>query len=214
MTAPVADKSQLTLKPIPGRPAWEIAYLYPAQGSWSEADYFALESNHMIEFSDGWIEVLPMPTALHQLIAQFLFTALNVHVTAHALGQAYMAPLPVRLSAGKIREPDVLFLRPGRLKNVRGYPDGVDLAMEVVSDDPEGRKRDFETKREEYANAGIPEYWIVDPEKRRVIVLTLAGSSYRVFGDFRLGSVATSVLLPGFTVNIDDLFAPAVRIEE
>jgi Uma2 family endonuclease len=83
--------------------------------------------------------------------------------------------------------------------------------MEVVSGDPQDRKRDFETKRVEYAKAGVPEYWIADPEKCRVIVLTLAGFSYRIFGIFGLGSVATSALLPGFAVNIDELFAPAIR---
>src|SRR3954465_7048406 len=55
-------------------PAWEIARLFPAQGNWSEQDYLSLthDTNWLVEFSDGSIEVLPMPKTSHQLIVQFL----------------------------------------------------------------------------------------------------------------------------------------------
>jgi Uma2 family endonuclease len=79
--------------------------------------------------------------------------------------------------------------------------------MEVVSDGEENRKRDLETKREEYARAGIAEYWIVDPQEQRVMVLALDGASYRVHGVFDCGATATSVLLPGFAASVDATFA-------
>ena len=41
---------------------WEIARLFPAQGDWSEEDYFELDNNHRVEYSDGFLEFLPMPT--------------------------------------------------------------------------------------------------------------------------------------------------------
>ena len=71
--------------------------------------------------------------------------------------------------------------------------------IEVVSED---RSRDLETKRSEYARAGIPEYWIVDPKFARIIVLVLDGTSYAVRGEFGPGDRATSVLLPGFEVDV------------
>jgi hypothetical protein len=46
---------------VPG-PAWEIPEFFPAQGDWSEHDYFALKTNRLIELSDGRVEVLPAPT--------------------------------------------------------------------------------------------------------------------------------------------------------
>ena len=52
----------------PGSPTWEIAYLFPNQGTWTADEYLALDTNHLIEFSDGVLEVLPMPTEQHQLI--------------------------------------------------------------------------------------------------------------------------------------------------
>src|SRR5205823_1127269 len=87
--------------------------------------------------------------------------------------------------------------------------DGADLVMEVVSPDPKSRNRDLVKKRREYARAGIPEYWIVDPQEQRITVLTLADRTYQVYGDFRPGSEATSALLDGFRVPVSDVFAAA-----
>ena len=81
--------------------------------------------------------------------------------------------------------------------------------MEVVSEGAENRKRDLETKRQEYAEAGISEYWIVDPQEQRITVLTLDGQTYRVHGEFVPGMQATSVLLPGFSVDVESVFAVA-----
>ncbi len=74
--------------------------------------------------------------------------------------------------------------------------------MEVVSDGDESHRLDRETKRDEYAKARIPEYWIVDPEQGRISVLTLDGRSYRVLGEFSRGEQAESKLLPGFCVDV------------
>jgi Uma2 family endonuclease len=119
--------------------------------------------NHLIELSDGCIEVLPRPTPLHQRIVQFLFKLLEAFVLAHAPGEVFMAPLPIRLWAGKLREPDIVYVRPGRIHNPHRPPEGADLAMEVVSEGAENRERDLGIKRQEYAQAGITEYWIIDP---------------------------------------------------
>ncbi len=82
-----------------------------------------------------------------------------------------------------------------------------DLVMEVVS--PENRSHDLETKRFEYARAGIPEYWIVDPQERKIIVLVLEKKSYRVHGTFGEGETARSVLLDGFEVAVDGVWEAA-----
>ena len=79
--------------------------------------------------------------------------------------------------------------------------------MEVVSPDPQDRQRDLVVKRREYARAGIPEYWIIDPAERRVCVYTLSRRTYRLHGEFREGDEATSVLLPGFAVSVDAVLA-------
>lgn len=81
--------------------------------------------------------------------------------------------------------------------------------IEVLSEGEANRRRDKEVKVEEYAEAGIPEYWIVDPEMRQVTVLVLDGTAYRQHGVFGPGETATSVLLPGFRASVDEVFAAA-----
>jgi Uma2 family endonuclease len=193
-------------------PAWEVAYLFPAQGHWSEEEYLALHGNRLVEFSEGTLEVLPMPTTSHQLLVTYLFGLMSAFASAEDLGTVLVAPLRVRLWRGKFREPDVVFMRKEHAGRIgEEYWDRADLVMEVVSDDPEDRRRDLETKRREYARAGIPEYWIVDPHAEHVVVLRLVGRRYEVHGTFAPGAVAASSLLPGFRVHVTELFARRLR---
>jgi Uma2 family endonuclease len=81
---------------------------------------------------------------------------------------------------------------------------GADLTLEVVSaDKPE---RDLVEKRGDYAKAGIPEYWIVNPETETITMLRLEDTAYVKYGVFGRGAEAVSPLLPGFSVNIDAVF--------
>ena len=100
--------------PIPdstAEPTWEIAQLFPAQGHWSEEEYLALNTNHLIEYSHGQLEVLPMPTQSHQLLLIALFKLLDNFVHTRQLGTVLLAPMRVQLWQGKYREPDILFMR-------------------------------------------------------------------------------------------------------
>lgn len=194
-------------------PAWEIARLFPPQGEWSEEEYFALNGNYLVEYSNGKIEVLPMPTTSHQLITAYLFRMLAAFVTAHDLGQALFAPLRVRVGRRKFREPDIVFASKDHLDRIHEeYWDGADLVLEVVSADKEDRQRDLVDKRRDYARCRIPEYWIVDPEKEKITVLHLAAGKYSVHGEFGKGTVATSHLLQGFEVDVDKALAEGKRL--
>lgn len=194
-----------------GEPVWDLALTYPAQGYWTESDYLSLQASRLIEFSDGFIEVLPMPTYSHQLIVRWLLEKFLEHVRPRGLGDVVFAPLPVHLRPGKYREPDLVYLSRARLAAMGDYPEGADLALEVVSEGSEARERDLTTKKIEYAAAGIPEYWIVDPENREITVLVLDNGTYRTHGVFRGDDAATSVLLDGFAVQPADVFAAGER---
>jgi len=192
----------------PLEPAWDIAKLFPPQGTWTEGDYLAINANRIVEFSEGTIEVLDIPTTAHQMIVAFLYGALLSFVSPGQLGRVLFAPLRVKLWAGKFREPDVVFmLRENSSRIGNEFWDGADLVMEVVSDDD--RRRDLEIKREEYAKAGMAEYWIVDPQLERVTVLVLDGASYRPHGEFARGQIASSRLLGGFAVDVNAAFDSA-----
>ena len=192
-----------------GEPTWEMAALYPYQGKWTEGKYLALteRDRRMFELVDGCLEVLPMPTTLHQRIAFFLAKVLDAFVVSRGLGEVLLAPCPVRLGDKHYREPDVFFLRPGRVKSPTGQPDGADLMIEVVSPDPRDRQRDLVDKRRDYAKAEVAEYWIVDPQEETITVLVLAGTEYGIGSVCKPGEAAKSVLLPGFEVDVAATFA-------
>ncbi|MBA2594442.1 MAG: Uma2 family endonuclease [Pseudomonadota bacterium] len=185
-----------------------MARLFPPQGSWSEEEYLDLRGNRLIELDDGRVEVLGMPSELHQFLVLFLYEALVAYVRPRNLGWVVVAPMPVRLWEHKLREPDVLFMRREHAARRRGtYWIGADLVMEVMS--PDDPKRDKDTKRQEYARAGIPEYWLVDVVEGTVTVFCLraAAEQYAVHGVFRVGERAESPALVGFGIEVQELFA-------
>jgi Uma2 family endonuclease len=196
---------------------WEIARFFPPQGQWTEDEYLALEDHYgshiRVELSEGRLEVLPVPTEPHQLIIAFLLKYLERFVELSAPGVVLFSGIRVKLPIGqepKFREPDIVYMSAKHAaRRRREFWLGADLVMEVVSGDAKDRTRDWKTKPKDYAAAGIPEYWIVDPDKKVIRVLSLHGKSYRRHGDFKPGDRATSVLLPGFGVNVADVFAAA-----
>lgn len=207
MSTATRERAKPEVRSRPGTPVWEIAHLFPHQGRWSEEAYLALDTNHLIEFKNGCLEFLPMPDLSHQCITRFLFRLLDAFVQAHQLGETFFAPLRTRTIQHFIREPDVVFARPGRIRKKSGPLLKADLVMEVVSEGAENRKRDLVEKRREYAAAGIREYWIIDPEQRSITVLSLHNGKYRVHGKFGPGDVATSALLAGFEIDVTGCFA-------
>lgn len=178
----------------------------PPQGCWSEALYLWLTdwTNRLIEFTDGTVELLPMPTVRHQAILQFLNGLFDAHLDPRG-GFVLFAGLRVRIREDKFREPDLAALRSrSDPRNEARYWRGADVVVEVVS--PDDPARDLVAKRADYAEAGIPEYWIVDPRVETVTVLTLAGGTYVEHGVFSRGDTATSRLLDGFGVDVTALF--------
>jgi Uma2 family endonuclease len=191
-------------------PTWAVSEFFPMQGDWTESDFLALEricGNRMIELANGCLEVLPMPDLYHQRIVKWLLGKVDEFILPSELGEAMMAPLPIKLFPGQMREPDIAFFGKHRILDLRDPPLGADLVMEIVSPGNENRERDLEDKRVDYAKAKIPEYWIVDPETKTITVLTLSGKSYKVHGEFKAGQTAASKLLKGFKVAVRDVFA-------
>ena len=176
------------------------------QGLWTEEQYFKLtdHSRRLLEFTDGTIEVLPMPTDRHQVISQFFLIALLAIVRPLG-GKVLYAPLRLQIREGRFREPDLLLVRDANdPRRQNRFWLGADLVVEIVSpDDPE---RDLIVKRVEYAEAGIPEYWIVNPMDETITVLTLAGDIYGEHGVFHRGDQARSLLLEGFEVSVAEVF--------
>ena len=79
-----------------------------------------------------------------------------------------------------------------------------DLVVEILS--PSTRQRDETLKRERYARAGVREYWIVDPESRRVAVHVLEGGQLERVAEHAEGEMASAEVLPGFRLALERLF--------
>jgi Uma2 family endonuclease len=176
----------------------------PNQGNWTDEEYLSLTdyTTRLVEFTDGYLEPLPMPTDLHHSVLQFMFLALTAFLPE---GKVFVAGIRMRVRRGKYREPDVIAVKDANDKRRRNrFWLGADFNLEVVSEDkPE---RDLVDKVKDYAEAKVPEYWIVNPQTETITVLTLRDGAYAEHGVFVRGQVATSVIFPGFSVKVDDVF--------
>ncbi len=178
----------------------------PRQGTWSEEEYLVLTDHRsrLIEFTDGFLEALPMPTDRHQNILEFLYLAF-FHFVKPRSGKVHFAPVRLRIRPGKFREPDLLLLMSASdPRRQNRFWLGADLALEVVSEDkPE---RDLVEKRTDYAEAHVPECWIVNPQTETITVFRLEVDAYEEAGTFRRGQTAVSGLMPEFSVAVAEVF--------
>ncbi len=190
-------------------PAWEVALLFPNQGAWSKYDYLDLPGNQLVEFDNGRIEVLPMPSIRHQNVLMNIAVPLRVYVQVHELGTVLCTPMPLLVAPLKFREPDILFNRSAAPEesDADKYLDSAELVVEIVSEGASNRKRDLIDKRAEYAVAGIAEYWVVDPEQQEVIVFRLQVSQYAESDPLGISDLVRSTVVPGFEIPVAKVFA-------
>ncbi|MFO0966531.1 MAG: Uma2 family endonuclease [Gemmataceae bacterium] len=162
-------------------------------------------SKRLVEYTDGFLEILAKPTTLHQVISKRLLYRLAACVVPVG-GQVFYAPLRLRIRPGKFREPDLLLILDQADQRVMDrYWLGADLLVEIVSeDDPD---RDLVQKPIDYAAAGIPEYWIVNPGEETITVLALRRKKYRLHGVFGVREQAKSATIEGLAVDVSEIFA-------
>ena len=170
------------------------------------ADYCLTPNDERYELMDGELIMVPAPGESHQIVAMELGALLHVFVKARGLGRVFSAPYDVVLSDTDIVQPDLLFVSNERAHirtptNIRGAPD---LVVEILS--PSTAERDRTLKRALYAEYGVQEYWLVDPDTKTVTVLVLDAGAFAEAACYGTGQTLTSPILPGFTANLDDLF--------
>jgi len=192
---------------IAGEPVWALATRFPTQGRWGEEDYLAFEAEHpRIELVDGFLEVLPLGTNRHQAALEALLLLLKVYGRP-TRGVARVAGGRLRLRPGLIREPDVMYLTGDHRGHItEEYWTHADLVVEVISPGATNEVRDRVTKRREYADAKVPEYWIVDPEEQTIAVLVLGADGYEERAVLSRGQTLRAATLPGFSVGVDEVF--------
>jgi Uma2 family endonuclease len=183
----------------------EVAWLFPLQGEWTEGDYFRLpDTNRFIELSEGRLVIPEMPTNSHQYTVGELFVEIRAFARNNSLGEARVAPLPVRLWQGKIREPDIVFMSAAHTDRIGEDFWGVpDMVVEVLSRST--MQVDREEKSLEYARAGVAEYWLVDPEEHVIEVYVLRQGAYKLLGKWGAGQIAHSEVLAGLEIAVETI---------
>lgn len=185
-----------------------IIYEWPEQGSWTYKDYVQLpDDGRRYEVIGGHLHVAPAPRTIHQLVSFELAFALYAHVKANNLGRVLEAPvdliLPDRASPV---QPDIIFISSERIDIVEeNFIAGVpDLIIEVLS--PGNAHYDRQTKYDLYAESGVREYWIVDPDECLVDVYTLHDDDIFVpFGHFERDAAIRSKLLSDLSIPLDEV---------
>ncbi len=165
--------------------------------AWADEDTLA-------EWVDGEVVMYSPASKRHQSIADFLTGMMRMFVEQRDLGIVLSAPFQMKLEHG--REPDLLFVAKanlGRLKET--YLDGpADLVVEIVS--PESVGHDRGDKFYEYEQAGIPEYWLIDPLREQAEFYQLdAQGRYRMVMPDAEG-IYRPVVLPSFWLRVEWLW--------
>lgn len=165
------------------------------------------DEDTLAEWVDGRVVHYSPASRPHQEVVGFLYGLLRAYVEVRGLGVVLPAPFQMRLSRSG-REPDLLFVARPHLDRLHPtHLEGpADLVVEVVS--PESAARDRGEKFYEYQEAGIPEYWLVDPHNRWAEFYQLLPTSrYRLAQEGHQGEYC-SLVLPGFCLQIEWLWNP------
>jgi Uma2 family endonuclease len=190
--------------PAPDATVQSLVYTWLTERHWSEAEYLMLanDRNLLVELSDGKVVVHAMPTPRHQAVV--LNLAFLLRQTGQ--GRVFVAPMPVRLWPGKMREPDVMWYDERHLDRIQDQFAGPpDLAIEVLS--PSSRSVDLGVRLQEYAEAGIPEYWVVELDAENVSVYTLSGADYELVVRYRNDEQIQSASVPALSLAAAEVFA-------
>jgi Uma2 family endonuclease len=175
------------------------------------ADLRALPEGTLAQLIDGTLVMSPSPTSSHQRIVSRFDRTMGVFVDREGLGELFVSPFDVFLTDTHLFQPDLVFVVADRLHLIsrRGLEGAPDLVVEVLS--PSTGYYDLTQKRDAYEHAGVREYWIVDPERRTVEVLTLEGEAYRTAATAEREGRVESTLLEGFSVEAGRLFGGLPR---
>ena len=175
----VLSRKQISYDDVSARPASVIresepAYAVPSKGPYTIDDYMALPEDVRVELIDGYFYDMASPRQIHQGILgqlHLLFAQCMEEMKKNDCW-LFFAPFDVQLDMDKytVVQPDLLIICGlNKIPKEKGYVYGApDLALEVLS--PTSRSHDMILKLRKYMNAGVREYWIVDPENEAVLV--------------------------------------------
>jgi Uma2 family endonuclease len=159
------------------------------------------------EWVDGEVILLASPSKGHQLLLSFLGALLQHFVEAHDLGTVLIAPFQMKLASRPSGcEPDILVLCPETLAKLTSrYLDGpADVAIEIIS--PDSRSRDRGDKYYEYEQAGVREYWLIDPIRKQAEFYRLGQEGIYALVSPGSDGIFHSAVLEGLRLRVEWLW--------
>lgn len=148
-----------------------VAYGKKQQGEYTLEDYYAIPDEIRVELIDGVIYDMSAPTSIHQDLVLELAVFLKKHIKdKKGKCKTYVSPIDVQLDCDDktMVQPDVIVVCNRDIIIKRCVYGAPDFAVEILS--PSTSKKDSTIKLKKYKDAGVQEYWMVDPDKKKVVV--------------------------------------------
>lgn len=172
--------------------------------TYTSEDLWALPDGERAELIDGKMYAMSPPNFIHQKLVSEFTQLIGSFIKQHGGScEVIPAPFAVNLDAEDKNwvEPDISVICDSKKLTDKGCIGAPDFIIEIVS--PSSRKRDYSTKNALYSDAGVREYWIVDPEKERVTVYHYEEDAAPVLYPFDMP--VASGIYPELTVTISEL---------
>jgi Uma2 family endonuclease len=183
-----------------------------ANYGYTYADYLKWKIDERIELFRGRILKLSAPNLSHQNISGNLYFHIRSFLSDKKC-KVFAAPFDVRLPVQNrkrddevttVVQPDLCVICDLEKLDARGCCGAPDLCVEILS--PGNSRKEVQLKFEIYEEAGVLEYWIVNPEEQNLLIYTLTNGKYIGSKPYAPGEVVTSTVLPGLQINLEDIF--------
>lgn len=176
---------------------------------WTYEDYLKLPEapGCRFEILEGILVKEPSPSLHHQRISRELGRQLMAFFDQYdPAGEFFFAPLDVTLSDSNVLQPDMIFVSSARkgIMHKERIDGPCDLVVEIMS--PASRRKDRLQKLEIYRKAGIPHYWLVDPEENTLEAFLLSNGDYALVATGGPGNNFTNSQFPGLVLDLERVF--------
>ncbi|WP_375584301.1 Uma2 family endonuclease [Cyclobacterium xiamenense] len=194
------------------KPQDKVKEPFSAYGHHSYADYLSWQLDEMVELIRGKVfRQAAAPRLIHQRISGKIFNPISNFLQGKSC-EVFSAPFDVRLPVSSrdpdkidtVVQPDLCVVCDPEKLDELGCVGAPDLIVESLS--PGNNKKEIQLKYEVYETSGVKEYWLVHPDERTLLIYTLESGKYRPSRLFTFGDWVRSLALPGFELDLDEVF--------
>ena len=181
--------------------------------TYTYADYYKWDFEERVELINGKVyDMMGAPNQYHQYLSGKIFLKLGNFLERKPC-KVFYAPFDVRLPRKSNKDEDIItVLQPDlcvicdkeKLLDIRGCLGAPDIVVEILS--PSNSKKELKYKYDVYEEAGVKEYWVVFPTEQTILTYILVENKFMASRPRVSGDVITSAVLPGFSLDVADLF--------